>query len=228
MEPENENHQQYWDENNPDFFRNLVSELPIIVYLNELNRSGDICSFRNIYMNQSGLDLIGSTQQEISSGGYDFFVSIIHPSDLELLQDGLNDIYLSGSPMQYCASIRIKPKGQTDYTLFKCFKKVLGTFDDGTVKTVLVAAFELTPFDIGLDLAIKETSRREYRAKINMLTERETEILRLIVKGKTDKDMAGILFLSCKTIKSYRYTIIHKMGVHKSAELVAMAVESGE
>jgi len=228
MEPKNENHEWDWDKNNPDFYHNLVSELPAIIYLNELDRSGDICSFRNIYMNQPGLDFIGNTQQEICSGGYDFFKEMIHPTDLEILLAGLKDIFLTGSPMHYCSSIRIKPTGKTEYTLFKCFKKVLKTFDDGTVKKVVVAAFELTPPDVEFDLAMKEIRRHECKAKVDQLTERETQILHLIVKGKTDREIAAIVCLSYKTIRTHHHNIICKLGVHKLAELVAMAVESGD
>src|SRR5690606_14078843 len=56
------------------------------------------------------------------------------------------------------------------------------------------------------------------------LTERETEILELIVKEKTTKEIAEILFLSEKTIESHRGNIMVKLNVRNIAGMVRKAI----
>ena len=59
-----------------------------------------------------------------------------------------------------------------------------------------------------------------------LLSDREKEILQHLVRGRTNKEIAEILFLSAKTIDSHRTNIMKKMGAHNSAELVWKAVNS--
>ncbi len=59
------------------------------------------------------------------------------------------------------------------------------------------------------------------------LTEREKEILQLIAEGKTDKEIAALLFLSVGTIKFYRNGLLLKLDVPNSAGLVAKAFKMG-
>jgi len=58
------------------------------------------------------------------------------------------------------------------------------------------------------------------------LSDREKEILQHLVRGRTNKEIAEILFLSAKTIDSHRTNIMKKMDAHNSAELVWKAVNS--
>ena len=57
------------------------------------------------------------------------------------------------------------------------------------------------------------------------LTDRECEILRLIVQGRSNKQMARQLDLSIKTVESHRANIMQKLGVRNAAELVRVAME---
>lgn len=61
----------------------------------------------------------------------------------------------------------------------------------------------------------------------DVLTARETEILRLIALGHTNVEIATDLRLSVRTIESHRAHIQEKLGRHTRAELVSYAIESG-
>ena len=52
------------------------------------------------------------------------------------------------------------------------------------------------------------------------ISEREKEILQLILKGKTNKDIEDSLFISIKTVKSHIYNVYRKMGVKNRLELI--------
>ncbi len=52
------------------------------------------------------------------------------------------------------------------------------------------------------------------------LTQREAEILTLVVKGKRNKEISEELFLSEKTIKNYMSSIYDKLGIHNRLKVI--------
>ena len=56
------------------------------------------------------------------------------------------------------------------------------------------------------------------------LTAREQELLRHIVDGCTNQQIADRMFLSVETIKTYRKNITQKLGTKNAAELVQIAI----
>jgi len=59
------------------------------------------------------------------------------------------------------------------------------------------------------------------------LTQRELQILQLIVNGKSNKEIAAQLELSVNTVAVHRATIMDALGIHKTAELVVYAIRNG-
>jgi DNA-binding NarL/FixJ family response regulator len=59
------------------------------------------------------------------------------------------------------------------------------------------------------------------------LSDREYEVMCLIASGKTVKEIAEELFLSGKTISTYRSRILEKMKMRSSAELTHYAIKLG-
>ncbi len=59
------------------------------------------------------------------------------------------------------------------------------------------------------------------------LTDRELEVLKLIVDGKSNKEIASELSLSVNTVAVHRSNIMDSLGIHKTAELVVYAIKNG-
>ena len=59
------------------------------------------------------------------------------------------------------------------------------------------------------------------------LTNRELEILQLIVNGKSNKEIASDLDLSVNTVSVHRANIMEALGIHNTAELVVYAIKNG-
>ena len=59
------------------------------------------------------------------------------------------------------------------------------------------------------------------------LTQREKQILQLIAHGKSNKEIAAMLDLSVNTVAVHRANLMSTLGVHKTAELVLVAVKKG-
>lgn len=59
------------------------------------------------------------------------------------------------------------------------------------------------------------------------LSEREREVLTLLVSGKTNAEAARDLFVSVGTIKSHTGNIYHKLGAKNRAQAVSRASDLG-
>ena len=70
---------------------------------------------------------------------------------------------------------------------------------------------------------------REVRAPENPeeLTERETEILKLLARGQANKQIAGSLYVSEKTVKAHVSSILMKLGVQSRTQAALHAVRTG-
>jgi DNA-binding NarL/FixJ family response regulator len=60
-----------------------------------------------------------------------------------------------------------------------------------------------------------------------ILTAREREVLQLIAEGNTNKEIAGQLMLSVKTIENHRTRIMGKLEIHNTAGLTRYAISRG-
>ncbi len=59
------------------------------------------------------------------------------------------------------------------------------------------------------------------------LSTREREIFQLVAEGKSNKEIADLLFVSPSTIETHRAHIMEKLDVHSAVELVLYAVRRG-
>lgn len=59
------------------------------------------------------------------------------------------------------------------------------------------------------------------------LTPRELDVLRLMAKGRTNKELAAALFVSEETVKTHVKTLFQKLGVHDRVEAVSISLKRG-
>jgi two-component system response regulator NreC len=90
------------------------------------------------------------------------------------------------------------------------------------VRIVAMGRSYLDP-QLGAELA-GEADTSAHRVR---LTDRETEILRLVALGHTNAEIAEMLFLSVRTIDSHRAHIQHKLECRNRAGLVREAIARG-
>jgi len=77
------------------------------------------------------------------------------------------------------------------------------------------------------DWILKLRGESNVSQKIEQLTIREKEILRLIAEGKGSKEIATLLFISTRTVERHRANIMHKLDARKTADLVSHAIPKG-
>ena len=59
----------------------------------------------------------------------------------------------------------------------------------------------------------------------SLLTIREKEILNLVGQGKSNKEIAGLLFISVHTVERHRANIMQKLNLRGTADLIKYAIE---
>ena len=59
------------------------------------------------------------------------------------------------------------------------------------------------------------------------ITDRETEVLRLVAKGMSYKQIAERLFLSHRTVQNHVQNTLRKLQLHNRVQLVRYAIEQG-
>ena len=62
---------------------------------------------------------------------------------------------------------------------------------------------------------------------LETLSPRELQVLRLVAEGKTSKEIAVMLDLGLQTVRSYRKTMMKKIGVNNIAGLTQLALSAG-
>jgi FixJ family two-component response regulator len=67
----------------------------------------------------------------------------------------------------------------------------------------------------------------EVRRRLGALTDREREVMELVVAGKLNKEVAEALGISIKTVEAHRSRVMDKMEVRSIAELVQAVLEGG-
>ncbi len=82
------------------------------------------------------------------------------------------------------------------------------------LSSVLIKAIQSGSFDKSTD-------------PYDRLTQREKQVLQLIARGKSNKEIAVMLDLSVNTVAVHRANLMSALGVHKTAELVLFAVKKG-
>jgi DNA-binding NarL/FixJ family response regulator len=75
--------------------------------------------------------------------------------------------------------------------------------------------------------AAEVVSAAERRPNLVGLTEREREVLQLLAEGKSSKEIADALFLSTRTVETYRAQIMDKLDIRTVAGLTKFAVRHG-
>jgi DNA-binding NarL/FixJ family response regulator len=74
------------------------------------------------------------------------------------------------------------------------------------------------------NIAARATLKGEHR---DALSPRQLEVLQLICRGRSNREIATALGLSVNTVAVHRANIMNALGIHKTAELVVYAIQNG-
>jgi len=77
------------------------------------------------------------------------------------------------------------------------------------------------------DYVMQRSGERGVIDRYESLSEREREVFQLIAEGKSNKEIAGLLFISPSTVETHRDRIMEKLDVHSAVEIALYAVRRG-
>ena len=116
--------------------------------------------------------------------------------------------------------------------------------DELLARQVARTGAALTPFDLETDyrryvdgkprmagllarIQRGDLETHDRSSPLESLSPRELQVLRLVAEGKTSKDIAVMLDLGLQTVRSYRKTMMKKLGVNNVAGLTQLALAAG-
>jgi DNA-binding NarL/FixJ family response regulator len=82
-----------------------------------------------------------------------------------------------------------------------------------------------TYFDDKILKQLNKKTTENTRTTFDTLTSKEKEVLKLIGEGHSNKEIAGLLSRSVKTIETHRSNIMRKLSIHKLADLIRYAIK---
>ncbi len=97
------------------------------------------------------------------------------------------------------------------------------------IRTVLKGHPYLSPSvsAVVLEKYLEGQKRLGLESPWHRLTQRETEVLKLIAEGYKNKQIADMLGISAKTVERHRANLMKKLDLHSGPALTAFAVEKG-
>jgi two-component system, NarL family, response regulator NreC len=91
-----------------------------------------------------------------------------------------------------------------------------GTFVDPSLAEVLVQ-----------DVLVKKGVKARPKRPVNILSERELQVLRLVARGYSSPQIAKQILVGVKTIETYRSRLAQKLGLRTRSDVVRFAVQMG-
>jgi DNA-binding NarL/FixJ family response regulator len=95
------------------------------------------------------------------------------------------------------------------------------------IRSVLEGRRYVNPNAAGKAILDYVTGGLQRKAQPDILTHRETEILKILGEGYQNKEIATMLNISVKTVEKHRANIMGKLDLHNAAALTAYAFEKG-
>lgn len=112
----------------------------------------------------------------------------------------------------------------TAYSDDKTVDEALGTIPD----SYLTKPFTTEQLCITVNRVLRQPEKPIInQADLPKPTKRELEIIKLIAKGHSSKEISQNLSISFETVQSHRKNLFHKYKINSSAELVVLASKTG-
>lgn len=204
------------------FLEEIINNVNANIYIDDLTKSD------SVWVNKTALNMFGDSQMEMNETGLSWHHQYYHPDDLELISK--SNASLGRNERDRYQGIYRARKSVTDrwhihYTSTGIFKKN----DEGKnwlALSISVDVSDQTDDHNQLQHFSKKAPRHSNGRKIKSLTKREKQILGLIGRGLTIKEIAEILHLSPHTVYTHKKNTSRKLKLKNMAGLAAFAIRN--
>lgn len=187
----------------------------------------DFEKYAQIYFNPVAVKYFGVTNEELQKLGFAFVFKYLHPENFNVVRTHI--AYFS-NPENYDKVLSYVYYVNTSKGwrwLYNCTKVVTYT-PEGKAKYLFVNGTDISDILEGKNKFRMLKKNLEFVEQngvlFEQLTNREKEILKLIVEEKTSIEIAALLSLSPATVDTHRNNIIQKLQVKSSVGLVKYAI----
>jgi two-component system invasion response regulator UvrY len=94
------------------------------------------------------------------------------------------------------------------------------------IETVMQGNYYISS-DVAQKLTLTNFRKRGEASPLDTLSAREMQIMLLITRGQINQEISDALFLSPKTISTYRHRLFEKLDVSNDVELTHLAIRHG-
>lgn len=197
----------------------VLHQLPTLIYINDAN------ALKNVFTSDYAEDVLGYTAKEISDMGNEFYIQNIHPEDKHILLESIQ-WFIKNPTVPWKGTYRVKHKtGQ--WIWFHATGKVIKYNSDGSphlIGGVMVQLDENSDRSGNLLQFLKSTDLN-YSSNFHLqelLSQREMEIVRLVLKNTSTKDISTLMSISELTVKTHLKNIFNKLNINSRSELVKL------
>jgi DNA-binding CsgD family transcriptional regulator len=187
----------------------------------------DAAGLLHFYADQPLLDCLQYTADEIAEMKEESVSKIVFPDDLYILTDMVKQMKPRERIHGYYDGFRLQPK--KGELLFVFWKAGVGErHRDGSPKVYACEGIILgkNPHFVEFIKAwVRRCMSPALKKNIALLSKCECKVLSLVSKGKTNSEIAEILFISTHTVSTHKKNIINKLELSNAAELANIACE---
>jgi len=170
----------------------------------------------------------GETLQATRKGNYDVLVLDISLPDISGMEVLKQVLTLKPDLRVLILSMH----SEQQYALRALRAGAVGYLTKDSLPGELIAAIrQVARGDRYITRSLAQSLAAELRREVTQspqkpLSDRESEVLRLLAAGKTVSDIAAQISLSVKTISTYRARILEKLGLETTAEIIRYAIQN--
>jgi DNA-binding NarL/FixJ family response regulator len=99
--------------------------------------------------------------------------------------------------------------------------------DDDLIKAIRAVSRGEAFLSPAVSDAVLTDYRKHVTNPVDLLTSREREVLTMVAEGKTNKEIANTLNLSVYTVESHRGSVMEKLNLHNTGDIVRFALRNG-
>jgi LuxR family transcriptional regulator len=188
----------------------------------------DLHAMTNTYMNHKGCQILNKSKEELAAMGSEYFCDFFPVEEVSFFLAELRIFADRGDHSSWYSFFqRVRADAESDYEWYFTTCRLYSRPDDADHLLMMNIALPVSGLQCGSKKIDHLTGDTEY-VRINLhryknLTQREKQIIALIVQGKGSSQISDELFISIHTVNNHRKSIINKVGDRSLAHLIKFA-----
>lgn len=206
-------------QSDPEKIQSVSDLIPGVVLIN------NVILNRNIYMNKVGCDFLRREKEELYAMGLDYFGStFFHLPELQWVAKIFGGLIQQNDQTKTVGFYqKVRPDNYTPWLYYYMSGKLLESNTGCCIYMGTQATHDnYTLNRIGRTLDVEVPDAVMF-ARFSSLTKREKEVLSLVAKGCTTRQISDILFLSSLTVEVHRKSLRKKLDAKRLSDIIRFA-----